>query len=87
MKQAKFALTAVAILAVVGGSLAFKANRVPKTFYSLGTTVVGGVQTSACNVPVDLLRTPNANGAITPYSSTIFLTPTTTCTARVIING
>lgn len=27
MKQAKFALTAVAVLAVIGGALAFKANR------------------------------------------------------------
>ncbi|MBS0027558.1 hypothetical protein ACTJJ0_20130 [Chitinophaga sp. 22321] len=34
MKQAKFALTAVAVLAVIGGALAFKANSASNKFYS-----------------------------------------------------
>ncbi|MDR6567448.1 hypothetical protein [Chitinophaga ginsengisegetis] len=39
MKRAKFALTAIAVLAVVGGALAFKANRVVNTFYGKTTTL------------------------------------------------
>ncbi|MEZ2440785.1 hypothetical protein AB6805_03650 [Chitinophaga sp. RCC_12] len=85
MKQAKFALTAVALLAVIGGALAFKANRQLKTFYSLGTTVIQGEEVAGCVIPVQLLRTPAAAGAITPYSST-FNSATTTCTVRVNVN-
>lgn len=40
MKKAKIVLTAVAVLAVVGGALAFKANRFVHTFYQ--STVAGG---------------------------------------------
>lgn len=38
MKQAKIALTAVAILAVVGSAVAFKANRILHTYYKTNPT-------------------------------------------------
>ncbi|MGF6928274.1 putative esterase YcpF (UPF0227 family) [Chitinophaga sp. W2I13] len=59
MKQAKFALTAVAVLAVVGGALAFKASR--------GETLVGFYATTAtaqCTIPTAIAnRTLQPNGA------------------------
>lgn len=68
MKQAKFALTAVAVLAVIGGALAFKANRVTVKFYTPGTTAT--TQQSVCNSPVDLFYTPSAAGLTTILAST-----------------
>ncbi|SKD04323.1 hypothetical protein SAMN05660461_2815 [Chitinophaga ginsengisegetis] len=88
MKQAKLALTAVALLAVVGGALAFKANRIAKTFYSYGTTTVAGEEKIGCVLPITLTLTPVAAGGFvtTLYSST-FNDATTTCTARVTTNA
>jgi hypothetical protein len=45
MKKAKIMLSAIAILAVVGGAFAFKAARVNHTFFSLDTN--NGI----CSVP------------------------------------
>jgi hypothetical protein len=69
MKRAKFALTAIAVFAVVGGALAFKANRTANQFYR--TTVLGGNCTSATTVLYT--ATPNGNPAIT--QSTYYTTP------------
>lgn len=85
MKQAKLALTAVAVLAVIGGALAFKANRQGATFYSYGTTTVNGVQKIGCVIPVDLPRITNAGGVVTPYLSTTAATTNPAfCTTKVI---
>lgn len=59
MKKAKIVLSAVALLAVVGGALAFKANRIPKTFYS----------GPACTTPVVLPYTTVNNGRPTLQTS------------------
>lgn len=85
MKKAKFAATAVAILAVIGGALAYKANSQARTFYKLGTTVATAT-TSACVVPTQLFLVPNANGFETQVSSAINTAPTLKCTAIVIEN-
>ncbi|MET3880219.1 hypothetical protein [Chitinophaga sp. OAE865] len=88
MKKAKFALTAVAVLAVIGGALAFKANRQVNHFYSLGQAVIDGQPVSGCVVDKTLQLTPVAAGGFitTLYSSTISI-GATTCTARVTNNG
>lgn len=87
MKQAKFALTAVAVLAIVGGALAFKANKASRlnhTFYTLGATTVGGVPTSACIVSTLLPKEANLNGPEIPYSTTFNATPTVACSGKAI---
>lgn len=84
MKKAKFALTAVAVLAVIGGALAFKANRQANHFYSFGTTIVDGAQTSGCVVDKTLQLAPTVNnGFITTLYSSAVSIGATTCTARV----
>ena len=81
MKQAKFALTAVAILAVIGGALAFKANRTAKVqFYSFGTT---NGQTG-CVLTTTLSYIPDASGATTiALSSAPKVTLVNDCKATV----
>lgn len=88
MKQAKFALTAVALLAVIGGALAFKANRQPNTFFKYTTTLIGGQVTGVCKEAVKLDYVTNPAGAIiTTYSSALnTLSGTATCTARVAVS-
>jgi hypothetical protein len=86
MKQAKFALTAVAVLAVVGGALAFKANRTAKNFFKYTTSVVNGQVTGICDANQSTLisyQTVAAGGVITTLS-TAPATSVLTCTARVI---
>lgn len=57
MNKGKMLLSAIALFAVIGGTLAFKATRVTNTFFSYGptltTTTPGGplVNTSFCTVP------------------------------------
>lgn len=54
MKQAKFALTAVAVLAVIGGALAFKAN--------IGTANFFYKTNQDCTVPTAIPYTTTASG-------------------------
>ncbi|NLU95759.1 hypothetical protein [Chitinophaga sp. Ak27] len=61
MKQAKFALTAVAVLAVIGGALAFKANRSLNNFFTPGQTAT--TTKLVCNSPAQLSYITNALGA------------------------
>lgn len=49
MKQAKIALTAIAVVAVVGGALAFKAQRSADPLQLYTQTVVGNQ--TVCTVP------------------------------------
>lgn len=88
MKKAKLALTIVSILSVIGSSLAFKVTRGYNTFYSLGTTLVGGQQLTGCIVEHSLPLLPvtfTIPGAfLTAYSTTTHY-PTNTCTAFVIV--
>ncbi len=86
MKKAKFALTVLITFSIIGGTLAFKANRQLRAFYSLGTTTIGGEQINGCVVTQLLYLTPNPGGFYTSYSSTVNY-PTTLCTAVVLING
>ena len=85
MKQAKIALTAVAILAVVGGALAFKAERGAKTTYFTNTTIGENVY---CTVPntINNFRTQVGGGVTTvlPLASTVSLT-STACTQDLIL--
>ncbi|MGO4288240.1 hypothetical protein [Chitinophaga sp. RAB17] len=61
MKKAKIALTAVAVLAVVGGALAFKAS-IAKTFYQ--STVAGGPCSYSTSLSL-ITTTLTAPGAFT----------------------
>ncbi|MBO9727318.1 MAG: hypothetical protein J7623_01640 [Chitinophaga sp.] len=67
MKQAKLALTAVAILAVVGGALAFKANTI-RAFYSTG--VAGKCDALLTNTKFDVTTVTTPLGAYTTNLST-----------------
>lgn len=88
MKQAKFALTAVAVLAVIGGALAFKANRSQNHFYSLTTTNLNGQVVKGCVGQEDLFYAPQVGGTIKlTYVSSTTLIPATTCIATVRNNG
>ena len=89
MKKAKIALTAVALLAVIGGALAFKANnRQFKTFYLYTTTLTGDAPTGAClsTNSTQLQLTPAANGVLTSVSDKTII-GVTTCQVRVIPNA
>lgn len=76
MKKAKIVLSAVALFAVVGGALAFKAARQPNRFF---TAPAAG---QLCTIPVNLSYTTTANPTtIIPYATT---STTTLCTAAVV---
>lgn len=75
MKKAKFALTAVAIFAVVGGALAFKASRL-FTLQVYTQKIAGN-----CTEPVTIPATLNslAGSAFTTTATTV-PTPNVACT-------
>ncbi|SEW53923.1 hypothetical protein [Chitinophaga arvensicola] len=86
MKQAKFSLITLALLAIVGAALAFKASRNFMTFYKYTTSVINGKVTGVCdqNMTIqDRLKTTSVGGVITTFSSSPAIN-VTTCTARVI---
>jgi hypothetical protein len=77
MSKAKLVLSAVALFAMVGGALAFKATRQLNTFYSsrtFTTTTVGGliVTRTICDVtfPTRLTTTVNSNTPVETNLST-----------------
>ena len=84
MKQAKFALTAVALLAVIGGALAFKANRQLNSFYAYTTTISAGKTTGACIPLVQTSYLPNTAGTVTLTVSSAQTIGVPTCTVRAI---
>lgn len=84
MKRAKLALSAVAVLAVVGGALAFKSTTGTSNFFGYTTSLINNQVTGVCTVLKALPYDPNPAGAIvTPYSSAQTL-GVTTCQATVV---
>lgn len=87
MRKARFILSAVAMLALVGGALAFKASRIVNVFYSNGTTLTttipGGplVQRTYCTVPFTTTYTTRPNPLVFSTTTTWYTTsvPTTVC--------
>jgi hypothetical protein len=75
MKKAKFALTAVAVLAVIGGALAFKASRNAIDWYTdtLTTTQPGGPIVKACRAHTFYASTIVDNSPLTlkGYTTTL----------------
>ncbi|MVT12493.1 hypothetical protein [Chitinophaga tropicalis] len=69
MKKAKVILSAVALFAVVGGALAFKAARISVRYFTPGVNNV-------CSVPLDIRYTTNPEDATGPL--TTFYTSITT---------
>ncbi|MBO9727312.1 MAG: hypothetical protein J7623_01610 [Chitinophaga sp.] len=67
MKQAKLLLTAIAILTVIGGALAFKANTI-KSFYSSGAS--GECDEFYTNAKWEVVWMTNLPGVRTTYLST-----------------
>lgn len=67
MNKAKLALTAVAVLAVIGGALAFKATTT-RAFYSTG--VAGKCDAFYSNTKLDLTTTTTIPGATITFLST-----------------
>lgn len=93
MKKAKIVLSAVALFAVVGGALAFKANReVATLFYptttATVTTTVGGPAYFQC-AAVASYTTTNAGNVIarTYYTSTLITQGKTICLAPTFTKG
>ncbi|MEC5146406.1 hypothetical protein [Chitinophaga sp. 212800010-3] len=93
MKKAKFALTAIAVLAVIGGAMAFKASRQLNPFFAYGstntTTAPGGpiVPVTGCVLPTQLSYTTAPGSGLTiAYSSTFnsAVRNSALCTAEVI---
>jgi len=88
MKKAKIMLSAIAVIAVVSGAVAFKASRfTANTFFSYGsaTTKIGGPIVTGCVVPVATFRTTDPSGVQTNLLPTTFITNTSTpCTTLVI---
>ena len=84
MKQSKFALTAVSLLALIGSALAFKANRQLNNFYAYTTTLVAGRTTGACIPLVQKTYLPFLNGTTILTLSSTQTTGVTTCTVRAI---
>lgn len=88
MKQAKFALSVIIVLAIAGGALALKSNRGNNRFYSLTTTTLNGQVVKGCLGDVDLFYTCSPVGSIKLSSvSCTTLVPATTCVATVRLNG
>lgn len=73
MKKAKIILSAVAVFAVVGGALAFKANRFQPlgNFSSYTTTTAGGAIVVRCApVPTNYFVTDDVALPLTTYYTT-----------------
>jgi hypothetical protein len=78
MKKAKIVLSAVALFAVVGGALAFKAARIPQTFFYKTNPAA----TALCTIPTLLPYTTSVNPTTTiPYATT---NTTTLCRTGVV---
>jgi len=79
MKKAKIVLSAIALFAVVGGALAFKANK-----FGLGTMYYAGTSTitTAVGGPVYYIATTNQKDYVTTNigNATLFYQATTTVT-------
>lgn len=84
MKRAKILLVLVAMLGIVGGSMAFKVSRNYNIFYSFGTTIRAGEELQGCVLSIAVKLTPvPAGGIITTLYSSAFSEQTNTCTSRV----
>lgn len=80
MKQAKFALTAVAVLAVVGGALAFKASRnaTVNYFVNTRTTATAPLQCTG-KVTLSSYQTIDQNLGTLVIPSATFVSKTASC--------
>lgn len=91
MKKARIVLSAVALFALVGGALAFKATRGAGNLYSYTTTsstVIAGTTYYFCTLP-DFVRTNAAVNPISTYytSKTTIGAVTGLCTVPTITRG
>jgi hypothetical protein len=80
MKKARIMLLAIAVMGIVGGTLAFTAKKYSSVVYVYGTT------TTACSIILPhgttTLTTPHISTVKFFYTTTLLTTPTTkTCTA------
>ncbi|HEY8957435.1 hypothetical protein [Chitinophaga sp.] len=80
MKQAKIALTAVAVLAVVGGALAFKAQR-GQSVVVYTATEIGVPKTTYCSIAATV------NNATTENLGASFTTKARLTPAPVTLTG
>lgn len=86
MKKAKVILSAVALFAVVGGALAFKATREENTFYRNTLTTINGVQFTYCTAPftTTLTTEPVAGQAGQRLNTLYHIATSTTCPGTVV---
>lgn len=78
MKKAKIILSAVALLAVVGGALAFKSSRIPQAIFYTNTTLPNG--RVLCTVPTALNYTLVGNPANSTFVTGIYTRTSTVTT-------
>jgi hypothetical protein len=74
MKKAKIMLAVIAVLAIVGGTLAFRAKTGTHVFFAYGTKVVLGQTLTGCLIPYTLpltTTTTTAGGVFLYYSTTV----------------
>lgn len=71
MRKGKALLTILAMLAIVGGALGYKANRGENVFYLDTTTVQGGAPHSICSRTTTYTLVPNPAGVRTIKASPI----------------
>jgi hypothetical protein len=64
MKKAKIMLSAIAVVAVVSGALAFKANRSPRVIYTGTATTTTTALVCTAPLTTVLTATPNVNKVI-----------------------
>lgn len=92
MKKAKIALTAIALFAVIGGALAFKASRIQFTLWTHGTatttTVLNGTTYYICS----LLASYNTTDAVAAptslyYQATFAAAGKTLCVNPITTRG
>lgn len=74
MKKMKITLTAVAVFAIVGGALAFKAKKTEHTFYCYN------VATQKCDIVTKSFSTTSLLGTAVHCTTTILPAPPATCT-------
>lgn len=72
----KVVLSAIALFAIIGGTLAFKAQRTPHTFFKKNTTTTVTAD-QICTLPVNVLYTTRIQDATgDPILQTLYATTT-----------
>jgi len=90
MKKAKILLSAIALITLVSGALAFKASRFethPFFTYGASTTKVGGPIVTGCVVPRAFFKITDPAGIAVPYTDITVITNISTYCHTFVIDA